>query len=117
MAMEYAKKLRQSMTDAERHLWQHLRCRQIESTKFRRQHPIENYIVDFVCIEKQLVVEIDGSQHIEQQTYDKKRTKRLNQLGFRVIRFWNNEVLLQTEAVLEKIRQELIAPSPQPLSP
>ena len=110
-----AKQLRRSQTDAERRLWYYLRSRQIENAKFRRQYAIGKYFVDFVCLECELVVEIDGGQHAEQQGYDEERTRFLQGQGFTVLRFWNNEVLTETEAVLERIRQVLINnPSPQP---
>ena len=71
--------------------------------KFRRQHPFADYILDFVCIEAKLVIEVDGSQHADQQDYDERRTAVLEQAGFSVLRFWNNDVLLNTEAVCEQI--------------
>ena len=110
-----AKELRKHSTDAERHLWQHLRGRQILNAKFRRQHVIHPYIIDFVCLENKLIIEVDGSQHIEQQNYDEDRTKFLESQGFHVLRFWNNEVLTQIDSVLEVIYRELEKqPSPQP---
>jgi len=101
------RKLRHCMTDAERLLWQALRSRQVDGVKFRRQHPFDDFILDFVCLEKKLVVEIDGGQHIERQVLDKARSERLEKAGFRVLRFWNNEVLSQIEAVKERIWMEL----------
>lgn len=98
-----ARELRQNMTLAERRLWQYLRSRQLNGIKFRRQQTIGSYIVDFVCMEHRLVVELDGGQHAEQIEYDNKRTEFLNSQGYRVVRFWNNEVLQQTEVVLDKI--------------
>lgn len=111
-----AKCLRRYQTDAEKKLWGHLRNRQIEGVKFRRQYVIGKYIVDFVCLERGLIVEIDGGQHGDQVGYDERRTAYLEQEGFRVMRFWNNEVLVEAEAVLEMIRSALIDnnPSPQP---
>jgi very-short-patch-repair endonuclease len=97
--------LRRNMTDAERKLWSILRGRQIDGLKFRRQHPFENYILDFVCLEEKLVVEVDGGQHQNRLTEDSIRSKALEQAGFRVLRFWNHEVLLELEAVAEKILQ------------
>ncbi len=82
--------------------------------KFRRQHQIGSYVVDFCCIEKNLIVEIDGGQHAEQKVYDTERTLRLASEGYRVIRFWNHEVLNLTESVLEKIRL-VLDPHPNPL--
>jgi very-short-patch-repair endonuclease len=95
------------MTDAERKLWSILRGRQIDGLKFRRQHPFENYILDFVCLEEKLVVEVDGGQHQNRLTEDNIRSKVLEEAGFRVLRFWNHEVLLECEAVAEQILQEV----------
>ena len=91
------------MSDGEQALWHLLRCRQISGLKFRRQHPFGNYILDFVCMENKLVIELDGGQHGEQTGYDENRTQRLKAAGFRIIRFWNNEVLKEIESVREKI--------------
>ena len=110
---ENARALRKNQTDTERWLWQKLRNRQLLNLKFRRQVPIGNYIVDFVCLELKLIIELDGSQHIEQADYDARRTAYLEQLGFRVIRFWNNEVLNNGEGVLERIYQ-VAHPHPNP---
>lgn len=113
---DFAKDLRQQATQAEQTLWQRLRNRQILNAKFRRQHPISPYIVDFVCLERQLIVEADGGQHAERQTQDEKRTAFLEAQGFRVLRFWNNEVLTETETVLEVIFCALNeTPHPNPL--
>lgn len=98
-----AKELRNNPTDAERHLWQCLRKSQMRGCKFRRQEILGNYIVDFVCFEPKLIVELDGGQHVEQTDCDEVRTRYLNGLGYEVMRFWNDEVFTQTEAVLEKI--------------
>ena len=95
--------LRKSMTEAERKLWSALRFEQMNGCKFRRQHPFENYILDFVCLEKKLVIEVDGSQHMEQLHKDEARTKALERAGFRVMRFWNNEVLNEFAGVTEAI--------------
>jgi very-short-patch-repair endonuclease len=91
------------MTEAESCLWQYLRMRQILGLKFRRQHPAGNYILDFACIDAKLVIEVDGGQHGELQTQDKTRTLWLEAQGWKVLRFWNNEVLQNTEGVLESI--------------
>ena len=101
-----ARSLRKSMTDAEQALWQKIRFNQL-GVKFRRQTPIGSYFVDFYCHEYALVVELDGSQHIERAEYDEQRTLYLHSLGLRVIRFWNNDVLLNIEAVLEEIIREI----------
>ncbi len=91
------------MSDAEQALWHLLRCRQISGLKFRRQHPFGDYILDFVCLENKLVIEVDGGQHEQQAWYDENRTQELQAAGFRVLRFWNNEVLREIESVKEKI--------------
>nr|WP_229720925.1 DUF559 domain-containing protein [Dyella nitratireducens] len=90
-------------------MWRHLRHRNLEAHKFRRQYPIAEYIVDFVCLSAMLVIEIDGGQHVDAAEYDAVRTRRLEARGFRVLRFWNDEVLLQTGDVLEVIWQNLVA--------
>ena len=108
-----AKDLRAHSTEAERLLWKHLRSKQLRDTKFRRQQPIGNFIVDFVSLDKKLIVELDGSQHAENQEEDKQRDEWLMTQGFKVFRFWNNEVLENIEGVLEKIMEHL-TPSPCP---
>ncbi len=114
-----AKKLRRNQTNSEKLLWSYLRNRNIDGVKFRRQYPIGVYVLDFVSIEKKLVVEIDGGQHNEQdhKEYDDIRSSWLQQEGFRVLRFWNNEILENSEGVVFKIREELGKPSslPSPL--
>ena len=113
---EIARKLRKSQTDAERKLWFYLRDRQLSDLKFRRQHSILLYIVDFCCIEKRLIVELDGSQHTENQEKDNVRSAALQKRGFRILRFWNHDVLQNTASVLEAIRLELQkSPHPNPL--
>jgi very-short-patch-repair endonuclease len=102
-----ARELRKNPTEAERILWRHLRLRQIEGHKFRRQQPIGNYIVDFICLEGRVVVEVDGGQHSEQAHYDSERDAWLREQGFRVLRFWDNQVLKETESVDEVIREAL----------
>ena len=102
-----AKLLRRSATDAESLLWWMLRDRRLNGWKFRRQHPVGTYIVDFVCVMAALVVEVDGGQHLEQQAFDRRRTVYLQGRGFHVIRFWNHDVLLHTDAVLEMILRNL----------
>ncbi len=110
-----ARRLRQQATDAERMLWKHLRARRMAGHKFRRQVVIEPYIVDFVCLEARLIVEADGGQHLEQVQDDLKRSVFLESLGYKVIRFWNHEILGDTYSVLERIHDCLIdALSPQP---
>jgi len=103
--LNHAKALRKHPTDAEQRLWRHLRAKRFFGLKFKRQKPVGPYIADFVCIEHRLVIEADGGQHGGE--YDEKRDQWFREHGFRVLRFWNNEVLGDTEAVLERIRIEL----------
>ncbi len=114
---ERARNLRSNMTDAERCLWKHLRQRQIAGYRFRRQMPIGSYIVDFVCLERRLIVEVDGGQHQEQQAYDIRRDGWLVEQGFQVLRFWNNEVLNNSEGVLVRISEALQKSPPTPALP
>ncbi len=102
-----ARQLRTNLTDAERKLWAHLRLRQIEGCKFRRQRPIGPYIVDFVCLERRLVIEVDGSQHMQRASLDARQDAWLASLGFRVLRFWDNQVLNEMAAVTEAIAEAL----------
>jgi very-short-patch-repair endonuclease len=88
-------------------LWKHLRLRQINNLKFRRQQPIGKYIVDFVCLEKRLIIEVDGGQHDEQSSYDSNRDAWLNSQGYRILRFWNNQIFGELEAVKETIFETL----------
>ena len=110
--------LRRNMTDAEQALWKRLRGHQIKGYKFRRQHPFGDYILDFVCLEAKLVIEADGGQHNE-STQDLVRDQALASAGFRVMRFWNNQVLNEIESVVESIWLELerLPPSPPQPSP
>ncbi len=96
------------MTAAETHLWQRLRTRQVCGKKFRRQHPVRKYILDFACIEAKLAIEVDGSQHFELQYQDHQRTAWLEVQGWKVLRFWNNEVLQNVEGVLLEVLNALI---------
>lgn len=115
--IKYAKKLRKEMTDAERHLWKFLKDRQFEGYKFRRQQPIGKYIVDFVNFERKLIIELDGGQHFENEK-DKEREGYLRKQGYKILRFWDNEVLKNIEGVLDLIRDELEKhPSPHPSPP
>jgi very-short-patch-repair endonuclease len=111
-----AKLLRENMTEAECILWQLLRARHFVKLKFRRQAVIGNYIVDFVCYRKKLVIELDGRPHLKREKYDKKRTQYLESKGFRVIRFWNSDILLHTELVLEQVLQACLEFNPPPQS-
>ncbi|MBI2252472.1 MAG: endonuclease domain-containing protein [Armatimonadetes bacterium] len=111
-----AKRLRKRLTEAEGKLWKRLRDRQLEGLKFRRQQPMGHYVLDFVCYERGIVIEIDGGQHAMQKEKDEERDKRLNEQGFIVLRYWNNDVLTNIEGVLEDIRKHcLYHPHPRPL--
>ncbi|HLY57190.1 MAG TPA: DUF559 domain-containing protein [Stellaceae bacterium] len=107
MSQEFVRQLRANQTDAEAKLWQHLRRKQIGGLRFRRQFPLGPYIVDFVCVGKQLVIELDGGQHADRIAEDGHRTEWLRSRGFEVIRFWNNEVLSNTEGVVAAIMRRL----------
>ncbi len=110
-----ARKLRHQSTDAERMLWKYLRAHRMAGYKFKRQVVIEPYIVDFICLEARLIVEADGGQHLEQVERDVKRSLFLESLGYKVVRFWNHEILGDIHNVLEQIHSYLIEiPSPQP---
>lgn len=113
-AIDRARALRRNQTDAETLLWSRLRGRQLQGFKFRRQHPLGAFTLDFVCLDAGLAIEIDGGQHSEPaaQAHDARRTTFIEQQGLRVIRFWNHEVLTETVAVLEKILQTLRALTP-----
>ncbi|MDP9423158.1 MAG: endonuclease domain-containing protein [Pseudomonadota bacterium] len=106
-----AKRLRREMTDAERKLWSVLRSRQLEGARFRRQQPIGPFIADFVCQEARLIVEADGSQHADSER-DIRRTAFLWSKGYRVLRFWNNDILENLEGVAESILAALSTPHP-----
>jgi len=108
-----ARELRKNLTDAERVLWRCLRFRQLGGYKFRRQQGIGKYIVDFICLEKRLIVEVDGGQHLEQMAYDSEREDWLKSQGFRILRFWDNEVMEEAQAVTEAIIEALVVPPPQ----
>lgn len=113
MRNDFVKTLRKNLTEPERVLWHYLRNRRFKGYKFRRQVPIGNYIADFVCYEARLIIELDGRQHLTSESlkYDGERTEYLEGQYFRVIRFYNTEILNQIECVLEKIYQELVSPS------
>lgn len=108
-----AKHLRKNETDAERLIWSKLRAGQVNNLKFRRQQPIGPYIVDFACLDKKLIVEIDGGQHNE-DTVDKERDSWLTRDGYLILRFWNNDVFQNTNGVMETIREASVT---RPLSP
>ena len=106
MAQRKARELRVTMTDAERRLWSALRGRRLQGYKFRRQHPIGPYIADFVCVEHRLVIEADGGQHADNAD-DQRRTVWLQRRGWRVVRFWNNDILANPEGVQDVIWRAL----------
>jgi very-short-patch-repair endonuclease len=115
-AISRARELRRAQTDAERCLWQRRQSGQL-GPRFRRQHPIAPFIVDLCCLRRSLVVEVDGDQHgrAEGAARDRQRDQVLRRKGYRVLRFTNRQVLLETEAVVEEIRRYILAPSPSPL--
>ncbi len=110
---QFTKNLRQNMTDAEQLLWKHLRAHRMDGQKFRRQQPVGPYIVDFVHFAQRLIIEADGGQHTG-SAHDDVRDAWLHSQGFRVLRFWNNDILLRTDAVLEAIWAALHAQSATP---
>jgi len=115
-ARRNARTLRIDMTDAERRLWSRLRSEQL-GVKFRRQHPLGAYVLDFACLDPKLAIEVDGSQHLDQASYDARRDQWLEAQGFQVLRFWSNDVMSQTDAVVSRIfevvqRAKTLAPTP-----
>ena len=116
VALARARELRQNANEAEKKVWWMLRAKHIGGNKFRRQHPIGPYVVDFVCLRQRLVIEIDGDTHDDaQRELDRTRTRYLNKLGFRVIRFWNDDVYNFTSDVESTIAYELGMSDPSPL--
>jgi very-short-patch-repair endonuclease len=105
--MRRAGELRQNQTEAEAKLWARLRAHRMAGVQFRRQHAIGNYIVDFCSPRRKLIIELDGSQHIDQADYDVERTKHLEAKGYRVLRFWNHDVMNNVDQVLTCIWDEL----------
>jgi very-short-patch-repair endonuclease len=115
MTYPFVKYLRANMTRAEWKLWYHLRRKAIGGLRFRRQYPIGDYIADFVCLPARLIIEVDGGQHAEREREDAQRPAWLEGQGFRVIRFWNNEVMETMEHVIETIQREVrLRPPPAP---
>ncbi|MEO8752452.1 MAG: endonuclease domain-containing protein [Casimicrobiaceae bacterium] len=115
-----ARELRQAQTDAEAKLWWYLRDRRLAGHKFRRQYPFGRYVVDFVCIERRLIVELDGGQHVVRAEHDDRRTAFLSAIGYTVLRYWGDDTLLRTDGVLEDILMHLAladsaSPHPNPL--
>ena len=104
--------LRKELTPAERKLWAVIRNDKLGVT-FRRQHAIGNYIPDFVCIEKKLILELDGNQHLDQVEYDTERTKYFETLGYKVIRFWNNQIMKDINGVIKVIQFTLENENPK----
>jgi very-short-patch-repair endonuclease len=111
---DFAREFRSELTEPERRLWTRLRRRQIEGLPFRRQMPIGPYIVDFACGDRRLVVEVDGETHAHTQAYDDARSAYLEQRGWRVLRFWNNDVTGNLDGVIERIFDALQCPLPNP---
>ena len=99
----HAKKLHRNMTPAESKLWTHLRAHRLKDVHFRNQHAIGNYVVDFCAPRRKLIIGLDGSRHLEQEEYDIERTAFLESKGYRVLRFWNNQVMNEIENVLQTI--------------
>ena len=116
MAQAVARMLRKNMTDVEKLLWKHLRQKQLNGFKFRKQSPIGPYVADFVSFDRKLIIELDGGQHASQNTYDSKRDKWFQSQGFKTLRFWNNEVLQNLEGIKTVILKSLsphLVPPPQ----
>ena len=109
IAVTRARRLRRDQTEAERRLWSRLRGPQVDGVQFRCQRPPGPCIVDFVCLSHRVVVELDGSQHADQEAYDDERTKWLKEQGFRVMRFWNDIALRETDGVIAAIQDALSA--------
>ncbi|MBI3230077.1 MAG: endonuclease domain-containing protein [Burkholderiales bacterium] len=114
IALERARQLRTHQTEAEQKLWMQLRAHRFIGLKFKRQQPLGRYIVDFVCFEPKLIIELDGSQHAEHQRYDTERDAWLKTEGYTVLRFWNNQVFEEFAAILEVIRTAALGISAQP---
>jgi very-short-patch-repair endonuclease len=112
-----ARSLRSDMTDVERLLWRAICSKQVNACRFRRQHPIDFYIADFACIERRLVVELDGGQHQDRSAHDEQRSAYLRSQGWHVLRFWNNEVLNNLDGVLSTIAEHLTDAPPSLPSP
>ena len=104
-----ARRLRRDATEVERRMWRLLRSRALDGWKFRRQHPIERFVADFACPAAKLVIELDGDQHADRAAQDADRTSALARRGWRVLRFWNNEVMENAESVADTILAALLA--------
>jgi very-short-patch-repair endonuclease len=117
MPNERARHLRKNLTDTERFVWHRLRKRQLAHFKFRRQMPLGPFIVDFISLERRVILELDGGQHTEQAEEDQKRTEWLQGQGFRVLRFWNHEVWKDWDAIEQVLWEALEAVPPTPTLP
>jgi len=119
MANERARSLRKNQADAERVFWRAVRMRQLDGHKFRRQQPIGDYIVDFICLEQKLIIELDGEQHAmqPQKDHDEKRDAWLESRGYRVVRYWNHEIYKNLHGVLTEVSTYLCDPSYGPPPP
>jgi very-short-patch-repair endonuclease len=115
--VEFSRTLRTSATDAERKLWRYLRDSQLNGARFRRQHPEGIYVLDFACVQQHLAVELDGGQHADDVARDERRTAFLETQGWRVQRFWNNDVMGNIEGVLTVIAEALVAGNRPPSQP
>jgi very-short-patch-repair endonuclease len=107
--LKRSRQLRKDATEAEQRLWSQIRMKNVDGARFRRQYPIEGFIVDFCCLKARLIVEVDGSQHAENVAYDDRRTRILERQGFRVLRFWNGDVMRNVDGVLVAIFEALEA--------
>ncbi len=119
--LDNAKSLRINQTEAEQKLWYYLRAHRFMGVKLKRQKPIGKYVVDFICVEQKLIIEVDGGQHAENIAYDQNRDSWLRAQGYRVLRFWNNQLMHEIENVLEQIRlalavTETLSPGPSPVN-
>ena len=111
-SLTYARQMRHEPTDAERKFWFAVRAHRFSGYKFKRQYPIGPYIADFVCLERRLVIELDGGQHAQRSDYDAERTAYLQTRGFCVLRYWNDEFLRNPDCILDDVWRVLKAPSP-----
>jgi very-short-patch-repair endonuclease len=110
--LAFSRELRRNETQAERLLWARIRNRRLGGYRFKRQVQFKPYIVDFVCLKSKLIIGLDGSQHLDSEGYDSNRTSHLESLGFKVIRFWNNEITKNLNVVLRAIYEHLTNPHP-----
>ena len=107
LTRDTARRLRSDQTNAENRLWSRLRGRQLEGFKFRRQHSIGPFVTDFFCLEAKLVIELDGSQHADQLQDDERRTEFIRDAGYKVLRFWNHQVISEIDEVVQRIADAL----------